>query len=170
MPRRHFAPRKRTGNRAARKLQLLDKIVDPSGLLAYNGVLQEKPVKSLSTLMLFLKAPGRGPTAPIQKLRDGTYAVSRDLLKANLRNPVMPEFSAETASCNCVSDAALEVFIDESGRVTRIRRLGGDPKLLARGEEAIRQWSFEPFRFEGAAVPVRSIVNFLADLAGQVKM
>jgi TonB family protein len=48
-----------------------------------------------------------------------------------------------------------ESIIDESGRVTSICRVSGDPALVESVLTAMRQWTFEPITRDGKPIKVR---------------
>ena len=56
----------------------------------------------------------------------------------------------------------LELVIDESGNVSRIRVRKGHPFLAIAALEAVRQWRYKPLELEGRAREVRTValVNF----------
>ena len=63
-------------------------------------------------------------------------------------SPIVPTFSG-------TQFVEVESVIDETGRVSNICRVSGEPKFVKSVVGAMRQWVFEPATLEGKPVKVR---------------
>jgi TonB family protein len=56
-------------------------------------------------------------------------------------------------------DVVLNAIIDTRGKVTRLRVLSGHPLLAQSAIDAVRQWKYRPYLFEGKVVPVDTTIT-----------
>ncbi|MFN0120511.1 MAG: energy transducer TonB [Blastocatellia bacterium] len=54
----------------------------------------------------------------------------------------------------------IEVLIDQAGKVTLARYVGGKAEISGLAAEAARKWTFQPATFEGKPVQVSAIITF----------
>jgi TonB family protein len=75
-----------------------------------------------------------------------------------LLTQVTPRLPAAAKRMRIVRPVILEITIDASGNVSSTRVIRGDPVLNPLAEDAVKQWKYEPFTFQGRAVSVVSTV------------
>jgi TonB family protein len=78
-----------------------------------------------------------------------------------VKRRIAPEYPDVAKRMNLTGKVKVEVVIAPSGRVTRIRGVGGHPLLLQAAETAVKNWMFAP-----AAEETVGIVEI--DFAGTV--
>ena len=88
-------------------------------------------------------------------IESGTWIQIEGVEPARLRRHVTPEYTDEALDRKIEGIVILEVVILESGRVGAVRinrslNAGLDAKAVA----AVREWTFQPARFQGIAVAV----------------
>ncbi len=112
-------------------------------------------------LILFLPllalgcASGGSSPGPF-RLADGSPIPSgADFERAKVIDKVFPNYRSELREKHITGEVALQVTIDEQGKVTDMRVLKGDHQALVEiTQEAVRQWTFEPARLDGRPVAV----------------
>lgn len=101
--------------------------------------------------MLMATSPGNTTNPAQQPVFDhttGNYAVASSRLRV-----------LESPSVGTISGKAVAVIlhIDESGRVTKVVPLTGNPSPQL--EEALKNWRFEPFTIDGKPVRVSTLIH-----------
>src|SRR6476646_283418 len=69
---------------------------------------------------------------------------------------VDPEYPPVARNAKIQGPVVLRAVIDTKGKVTNLRVLSGHPLLAASAVEAVKQWKYRPFVFEGKVVPVET--------------
>jgi len=77
---------------------------------------------------------------------------------------VDPEYPALARNAKIRGPVVLRAVIDTKGKVTNLRVLSGHPLLAASAVEAVRQWKYRPFVFEGKVVPVETTITVVFHL------
>ncbi len=72
-------------------------------------------------------------------------------------NKVAPVYPAMAKQMKLTGKVRLDAVVDENGKVTSIKTLGGNPLLTAAARRALKQWKFTPF--ERGGKPVKAIVQ-----------
>jgi TonB family protein len=65
---------------------------------------------------------------------------------------------AEVTASGATGSVAIEIVVNEQGRVSAARIVRSVPLLDALALSAVRQWRFAPATLQGRPVPVRMIV------------
>ena len=73
-----------------------------------------------------------------------------------IAQPAYPEVAREAGIEGLVE---LRVLIDESGKVTDIRAVSGEPVLLQAAIDAVRQWKYRPLVIEKKPVKVMTVIR-----------
>src|SRR5688572_22388765 len=77
---------------------------------------------------------------------------------------VRPRLPDEARRRGISGPAVLEIRIGETGDVSVLRALRGDPLLVEAAVDAVRRWQYEPVSFEGRLIPL--VVTVLVDFDG----
>ncbi len=70
-----------------------------------------------------------------------------------------PQYPQMARIAHISGDVVLKVRIDRTGRVTDVVALQGHPVLIQSAIDAVRQWRYRPYVFNGEAVEVESTVK-----------
>lgn len=90
-------------------------------------------------------APPARPAAPVKRV-----AVSESALRARVRNKVEPVYPAEALNQNVQGDVLVQVLVGADGQVLEATVVSGHPLLTDAAVSAVKQWTFEPLRVDGA--------------------
>jgi TonB family protein len=69
-----------------------------------------------------------------------------------------PEYSFIAKQLKLSGAVGLDVVISENGRVETVTVISGNPVLAKLATDAIKQWTFFPFKAEGKAIKVISAI------------
>ena len=72
---------------------------------------------------------------------------------------VRPTLPPEAIERGITGPVVLEVRISETGDVSVLQVLRGDPVLHEAAKAAVAQWKYRPYIFSGTAVPMIAIVT-----------
>ena len=74
---------------------------------------------------------------------------------------VMPEFPVESIKQKASGVAVIKILLDENGAVVRTRVLEAPDSLTSKAVEvAVKQWTFQPQRVNGAPVAIQAKLTF----------
>jgi Gram-negative bacterial TonB protein C-terminal len=100
-------------------------------------------------------SPGKaGPVSP-QKAR-----VSTGVMLGLVEHKTMPVYPDEAIRKGIQGDVIFKVEVDETGKVTSIVPVDGDPLLLAAGNDSLLTFRFRPFLLDGTPVKIQSQLGF----------
>jgi TonB family protein len=93
-----------------------------------------------------------------------TITLTPDAAAARLLHRVDPESPAAAVRRGILGPVQLQALINDRGEVTSLGLIEGDPALAAAAIKAVRQWRYQPYLVNGAAVSVQTqiTVNFHA--------
>lgn len=86
--------------------------------------------------------------------------VGGNVRQSKLRKKVEPIYPKGAKKAGIRGAVLLQVTIDETGHVSDVKVIGGDPLLSEAAADAVRQWEYEPTILNGQPVPVIATVNF----------
>lgn len=148
---------------------VLEAIPSPTVALANGTAIRLAEGGGLASLLMHL-THGSVPDPPdVVAMADGTYIASQKALRSHILAFRLPANDPGSATCRCSRMAVFEIFVDQTGKVTRVRRVGGEASLASTSEAEIREWRFRPFQYQGVAVPVRSAVVLRSDEQGNIR-
>ena len=128
---------------------------DPNGTL--NGVPGAPPGGA---------APPPEPTPqPLPKKEEPTPAAATKprvsvMLQGTAVKRVEPAYPRLCRDIHVSGPVVVEVIVDETGKVARVRALSGHPLLRKAAEDAARDWRWNPSRLNGAPVQVIGTIIF----------
>jgi TonB family protein len=73
---------------------------------------------------------------------------------------VQPEYPDKARLARIEGDVEVELTVDRSGSVQKVRGMTGNPLLLQAAEEAARQWKYPPFSADATTLPAVTLVKF----------
>jgi TonB family protein len=73
---------------------------------------------------------------------------------------VQPEYPDKARLARIEGSVEVELTIDQSGSVQKVRGMNGNPILLQAAEEAARQWKYPPFSADSTTLPAVTLVKF----------
>lgn len=91
--------------------------------------------------------------------------VKHSVVAAKVVKRVPPIYPAEARDKKIEGTVKLRVTVQKDGSVTVQNVVQGDPLLSQAAIDAVRQWRFEPVRFDGQPVDVQQTIEFVFSLA-----
>lgn len=98
-----------------------------------------------------LSASHAGPTAPVP--------VGGEVKPVQLLSAVQPVYPQMARSQRVSGDVKIDALIDENGRVTGMKVVGGPVLLHQAAMDALRQWKYRPATLDGKAVAMHLVVT-----------
>ena len=102
-------------------------------------------------------APAAGQISDEEFLKGSYPATTPGLIRPVPTREVHPRYTPEALRAKLQGTVELQVVVDEEGHVARVRvtkSLDTDLGLDEQAVAAARQWTFQPARLDGKAVPV----------------
>ena len=99
-------------------------------------------------------APTPSETSP------GKVRVSTGVMLGLVEHKTMPIYPDEAMKKGIRGDVIFKVEVDETGKVTLIVPVDGDPLLLAAGNDSLLTFHFRPYLLNGTPVKVQSQLGF----------
>jgi protein TonB len=72
---------------------------------------------------------------------------------------VDPIYPAAARNAGIYGDVVLHATIDTKGKIVSIRPVQGDPILVRAATDAVQQWRYKPFVFNGQPVEVETTIK-----------
>lgn len=91
--------------------------------------------------------------------------VKHSVVAVKVVKRVSPIYPAEAREKKSEGTVKLQVTVQKDGSVTVQNAVQGDPLPSQAAIDAVRQWRFEPFRFDGQPVDVQQKIEFVFSLA-----
>lgn len=114
------------------------------------GITMENNASS-SALNGGLASSHNGPVAPV--------AVGGEVKPVQLISAVQPVYPQMARSQRVSGDVKIDALIDENGRVTGMKIVGGPVLLHQAAMDALRQWKYRPATLDGKAVSMHLVVT-----------
>lgn len=149
--------------------QMVSSAIPSTGLLVHDGVVVPQSTVGIRPLLMQLVAPKRQTkAADITRLPNGMYIASVGALTKHLVAFKRPAFGKSASCCGVSDPVTLRIRIDEGGRVQEMRRVLGNQTFADVCQDAVRQWEFRPFTYDGKPVPITTSVMFFVGSDGTV--
>jgi TonB family protein len=103
-----------------------------------------------------------GQDAPAPRIR-----VSDDVMRGVLTNKVAPVYPPLARQARIQGTVILKVLINRSGDVYDVQLVSGHPMLAPAAVAAVKQWKYQPYLLNGAAVEVETTVQVIFHLEGE---
>ena len=108
------------------------------------------------------------PVLLLTILAAGQVRVSSGVSSSNLLEKVEPVYPEIAKAARIQGSVVLAVDIDAKGSVTDVHVISGHPMLLTAATDAVKQWTYRPFKLNGEPVSVKTevTVNFSLGISG----
>jgi TonB family protein len=103
------------------------------------------------------------PPATASRLR---VRVSQTVSQGQLINKVYPKYPAEAKAGHIQGPVVLQVTINQQGEVADLKVLTGNPMLVQAAIDAVKQWRYRPYLFQGKPVEVETTITVNFTLEG----
>ena len=97
----------------------------------------------------------RGAAEPDQPDADGIYSLGANVQPPERLSSIAVALPTETMAARVSGSVAMEIVVDESGRVVAVRVIQSVPVLDEPALAMVRQWRFSPATLDGKFVRVR---------------
>jgi len=96
-----------------------------------------------------------------QPQKEGRYAlkISRETAAGMLLKKVSPAYPLEAKVARVQGTVVLNATISTTGEVSNVDVVSGPPVLQAAAAEAVKQWQYRPFSFNGQPVEVETTIH-----------
>jgi len=98
-------------------------------------------------------------TTPTKATPPRRIRVSQGVSSRLLEHKVPPKYPREAREENIQGIVNLRVNIDTQGNVYKLEIVSGDPTLAAAAIDAVRQWKYRPFLFNGEPIEMETQVQ-----------
>jgi protein TonB len=105
---------------------------------------------------------GTGPAAPPPPI--SRPSVGGQLQPPQLISSPQPAYPAAARAQRVQGVVALDVLVDETGKVVETTVIVGHPLLQAAAKDALRNWRYQPARLNGEPIPMHIKVNLRFNL------
>lgn len=136
---------------------------------ANEGAAQEgraELAKARGRYLALLMLMGREPDAEalLAKMKEAGYAsspkeVEGGVLNGHAMSKTAPSYPAEARSAGIQGTVAIQVVVDELGRVTKADAISGPRELRLAAVRAVRQWRFSPTLLSNVPISVTGVVT-----------
>jgi TonB family protein len=87
------------------------------------------------------------------------FTVASGIMASSLIYSPQPEYPRLARLSHVRGQVILQAVVARDGSVSTVRALRGNPLLRGAAENAVRQWRFRPYRLDGHAVDVATIIT-----------
>ena len=84
----------------------------------------------------------------------------KGLVPSKAVKKILPKYPKEAKKTRATGPVAVEVLVDEKGKVIKADAVSGDPVLHEAAEKAALKWRFEPTFLDGIPVKVSGQITF----------
>ena len=97
-----------------------------------------------------------------QKAAQQTLRISQGVSQGLIVKKVQPIYPAQARQMRLEGKIELQANISQSGSISSVKQLSGDPILGRAAMDAVRQWKYKPYYLNGEPVEVETqiTVNF----------
>lgn len=128
-------------------------------------------IVTLATLALLGNSAAIGfaqsnPPAPsdsaskVQPAHPPKARVSTGVLLGLVDHKTMPVYPDEAMTKGIQGDVIFKIEVDETGKITTVTPIDGDPLLLAASKDALRTFHLRPFLLDGTPTRIESQLGF----------
>jgi periplasmic protein TonB len=104
-------------------------------------------------------AAGQAPANQAQPVSP-SVRVSTGVMLGLVQHKTMPVYPNEAMSKGIQGDAIFKIEVDETGKITTIVLVAGDPLLVAASKDALQTFHFRPYLLNGTPVKFESQLGF----------
>lgn len=85
--------------------------------------------------------------------------VSPDEMRKRLTHEVRPEYPETAREASQQGKVVIDAVVSATGEVTQTKIVSGDPVFANAARDAVRWWRYEPYLWNGQAVPVQTTIT-----------
>jgi protein TonB len=100
---------------------------------------------------------GGAASAPTPVLQTAT--ISQGVSEGLLVKKVQPVYPANALRLRLEGPVKLMATISQSGNISAVKILSGEPQLARAAVDAVRQWKYQPYLLNGSPVEVQTPVT-----------
>jgi len=93
--------------------------------------------------------------------------VSGRVMLTQVEHVGLPEYPEAAIKAGLKGDVIFRIIVDETGKIILSEPVEGQPLLIAASVEALRDFRFRPFQFNGTPVQVESVMGVRFELKGK---
>jgi TonB family protein len=108
-------------------------------------------------------------TSATDSLLPGQVSISGGVARSNLVQSTPPLYPAVAKAAYVQGTVVLEAIINKEGHIRDLQVVSGPPLLQQAAIDAVTQWVYRPYLFNGKPVEVRTTVNVIFTLGGPPK-
>ncbi len=129
-------------------------------ITAFGKPLLDLKIDSLSSLTSIQGSDFDPPDEVKNKQPNGGVSVHGHVTEGRIRTKVPPIYPADAKRRGVKGIVLLEAVIGKDGRLTQIRPVTSpDPALTEAALDAVKQWTYEPYLFNGSPTEVDTMIN-----------
>jgi protein TonB len=117
------------------------------------------PVSPAKSDAVSSATPATPPAAPAQKAGRNALRISRETAVGMLVKKVSPEYPLEAKVARVQGTVVLNATISTTGEVSSVDVVSGPPLLQSAATNAVKQWQYKPFSFNGQPVEVETTIH-----------
>ena len=91
--------------------------------------------------------------------RPAVVRLAQGVTERNLIRKVKPKYPSQAKGEHVQGAVVLQVRIDENGDVERLTAVSGDPLLVPAAVDAVKQWKYKPFFYQGQPIAVETPIT-----------
>jgi periplasmic protein TonB len=103
-------------------------------------------------------ARGSHPQQSAASAPMGRFLVAPDVMAGRCTTQVSPHYPAGVVQASASSTVVVRVVVSQSGKVTPMRLISGDPAFATEAMNAVRLWRYRPFVRDQAPMDVTTDV------------
>jgi TonB family protein len=112
-------------------------------------------------------AGAKHPRPTLIPANPNQVSISAGIAVGLMLTKVDPVYPPVARAARVQGTVVLEAIIDEEGNVADLKAISGPPLLIQAAIDAVQQWTYRPYLFNGQPVEVRTTVNVVFRLAAQ---
>lgn len=118
-----------------------------------------KPQLLAAVLCVGLAVPGLAQSKDDKPAEKPPQKIASGVIRGYKIHNVDPEYPLLARKAKLQGPVVLSAVIDAKGKVTNLRVLSGHPLLAQSAVDAVKQWKYRPYVFEGQVVPVETTIT-----------
>lgn len=91
--------------------------------------------------------------------RPAVVRLSQGVTERNLIKKIKPKYPPEAKREHVQGIVVLQARIGENGDIEQLATVSGDPLLVPAAVDAVKQWKYKPFFYQGQAIAVETPIT-----------
>jgi protein TonB len=118
-----------------------------------------KPQLVAAVLCVGLAVPALAQSKDDKVAEKPPQKIASGVILGHRTHYVDPEYPLLARKAKLQGPVVLSAVIDTTGKVTNLRVLSGHPLLAQSAVDAVKQWKYRPYVFEGQVVQVETTIT-----------